>query len=325
MSGSFVISLDFESLWAIQSKLALKKYEGNLLGERRVIPCLLNIFSEYNVNSTWAIVGFLLFENKCTLSCNLPRVKPVYKTPVLPSYAFLDGEFGKDANNELLFAKDLVKMIRSFPNHEIATHTFSHCYALEMDNQQEALDEDLRAAKRMMDRLGLEMVSIVFPGNQYDDETLRICARNGLKCYRGVPNKWYWSPSRQRFHRFLQVKRGLRFIDDLFLWNRSDTQLEIREGMLNIPANRFLRPYQKEFPLMNSLRLQTIRSEMTFSARKDQIFHLWWHPHNFGDNLDENLRMLRNILDHFKRLQKTFGFTSDNMSSIMRKHMAGNR
>ena len=35
-----------------------------------------------------------------------------------------------------------------------------------------------------------------------------------------------------------------------------------------------------------------------------EIFHLWWHPRNFGVNLAENLRFLNEIIAHFMVLRE---------------------
>ena len=54
-------------------------------------------------------------------------------------------------------------------------------------------------------------------------------------------------------------------------------------------------------------------NEMNFAAKNDQNYHLWWHPHNFGADLDKNLEILERILSHYKWLNTEFGFESRNM------------
>ena len=48
------------------------------------------------------------------------------------------------------------------------------------------------------------------------------------------------------------------------------------------------------------------------------MFHLWWHPHNFGVDLTENMRFLRQILEHVRLLQQQFGMQSLNMREVAR-------
>ena len=55
---------------------------------------------------------------------------------------------------------------------------------------------------------------------------------------------------------------------------------------------------------------------MRSAARKKEIYHLWWHPHNFGDHPVENLEDLKNILRHYRDLKRQYGFESLTMKGI---------
>ena len=46
------------------------------------------------------------------------------------------------------------------------------------------------------------------------------------------------------------------------------------------------------------------------------MFHLWWHPHNFGVDLQENLDVLRALLAHFRMLQGEFDMVSCSMADV---------
>ena len=56
---------------------------------------------------------------------------------------------------------------------------------------------------------------------------------------------------------------------------------------------------------------------MTQAAKKNQVFHLWWHPHNFGNNTSENLIFLGEIIKHYVILKDTYGMKSLNMKSVL--------
>ena len=53
-----------------------------------------------------------------------------------------------------------------------------------------------------------------------------------------------------------------------------------------------------------------IKRGMTEAAKAGRGYHLWWHPHNFGRNLDANMDGLRLIIDHFAVLRDRHGMTS---------------
>jgi hypothetical protein len=85
--------------------------------------------------------------------------------------------------------------------------------------------------------------------------------------------------------------------------------------MVDVPASRFLRPVSGNRAL-ERLRLWRITSAMETAARRRRVFHLWWHPHNFGVNLQENLAFLRHILDRFRILQDRYGMRSMTMAAV---------
>jgi hypothetical protein len=63
--GAFVISLDFELHWGVRDHEPPDgPYHANLLGARKAIPRLLELFEHYGISATWAIVGFLFAESR---------------------------------------------------------------------------------------------------------------------------------------------------------------------------------------------------------------------------------------------------------------------
>lgn len=55
---------------------------------------------------------------------------------------------------------------------------------------------------------------------------------------------------------------------------------------------------------------------MLTAAKTGNNYHLWWHPHNFGENVAENLKQLREIIDYFNVLKSKFGFESAAMGDF---------
>jgi hypothetical protein len=52
---------------------------------------------------------------------------------------------------------------------------------------------------------------------------------------------------------------------------------------------------------------------MEEAARKGECFHLWWHPHNFGTNLYQNLITLEELLRFHVALRDRYGVVSMTM------------
>jgi hypothetical protein len=55
---------------------------------------------------------------------------------------------------------------------------------------------------------------------------------------------------------------------------------------------------------------------MEKAAQMGEVYHLWWHPHNFGNNPSDCMVELRKILTHFKRMKETYGMESLNMENL---------
>ena len=55
---------------------------------------------------------------------------------------------------------------------------------------------------------------------------------------------------------------------------------------------------------------------MNFAAKKGLVYHLWWHPHNFGINQSENFAFLEKLLRHYKKLNNEIDFESKNMQQL---------
>jgi hypothetical protein len=71
-----------------------------------------------------------------------------------------------------------------------------------------------------------------------------------------------------------------------------------------------------QLKLLEPLRLRRIKKSMTHEAKRGEVFHLWWHPHNFGIHQEENFRNLEEILRHFTALQTKYGMQSASMSDL---------
>ena len=85
--GALVISLDFELHWGVRDKCAPDgPYRENLLGARKAIPRILDLFEEFDVAATWATVGFLFAESRREREEFSPAVRPQYADQRLDPY-----------------------------------------------------------------------------------------------------------------------------------------------------------------------------------------------------------------------------------------------
>lgn len=318
--GTLVISLDFELYWGVRDKKSLENYQDNILGVRSVIPRLLELFDQYKIHTTWATVGFLFLKNRQELVQLIPKHQPNYSNSNLSPYSHIEKIGCNEEEDPYHYASSLINLIASSPNQEIATHTFSHYYCLEPKQDPEAFREDLETAIKVAERYNLKIKSIVFPRNQFNPESIKVCREAGLLAYRGNQLSWLYKPSSQADESSL--RRGLRLIDAYIniSGNNCYSFKEISNSLpLNIRSSRFLRPYSQKMKVAEPLRLKRILDSMTYAAKKGLIYHLWWHPHNFGINTEENFSFITKILDHYYQLKEQYGMQSLNMGELADK------
>lgn len=317
MKGAFCISLDFEKFWGIHdipnAKVTIDKFN-NI---SQIVDRLLSNFRAYNIHCTWATVGMLNFESISKLSSFCEGNAINYKHKIYSPYPISKHQLD-NVNPNLILANSEILKISESQNQELASHTFSHFYTLEEGQTINDFKIDLGLNKKA---INTDLKSIIFPRNQINEAYLKTCHSEGFLTYRGNQDNIFWrnqSYSNEKFTKkmgrvidaYLKISK-----DNLTDW--SDLKLK-KDEMINIPANRFLRPYQFN-SLIESLKIIRIKRQMTKAAKHGKIYHLWWHPHNFSNKTDKNFTQLTTILDHFQFLKKEYGFESLNMDEIAKK------
>jgi peptidoglycan/xylan/chitin deacetylase (PgdA/CDA1 family) len=313
--GLFVISLDFELHWGVRDKLRVRDYRENLLGVREVVPALLKLFTKFGIHATWATVGFLFFESKSELLRNLPQKQPYYLRRKLSPYASLTQIGESERDDPFHYAPSLIRQIAATSTQEIATHTLSHYYCLERGHDKEAFRADVAAALKVArEKHGITIRSIVFPKNQVERDSLLVCRDLEIMAYRGTPTSWLYTPRSDEHE--LTIRRGLRLLDSYIPisgTNAYDLTKQVGALPCNVPASRFLRarlPAQRGF---EPLRLRRITNDLTVAAEEKRLYHLWWHPHDFGARPKENLAFLSRILERFATLRQQHDMQSVTM------------
>ena len=321
--GAFVLSLDFELIWGVRDKLTIAEYGANIRGVREAVPALLDLFAERGIACTWATVGLLFFDSKEAMRAALPARMPHYADALLSPYPDIPEVGADEATDPYHYGLSLIRRICDYPAQEIGTHTFSHFYCLEEGGDVDALRADLEAARAAASRLGIELKSIAFPRNQYSPAHLALCRELGLRAFRGNERIWFHR-ARRDGEQTLAV-RGTRLVDSyLPIGGAHVHDPTIVEGMVDVPSSRFLRPVRSD-ALSEAIRLRRITTAMETAARERKLFHLWWHPHNFGVDLDLNLAFLTAILDHFRLLQDRYGMRAQTMAAIANESLNGQR
>lgn len=311
--GYFAISLDFELLWGLAGWTVeeIKRYQPRAEGAVGALRRIVELLSKYGMKCSIAHVGAMDYHSVEELLRDSDGIRPSYANPLFSSYESLLPTIGRDFPARLFFCPDVLEWLRGCDNVELCSHTFSHYYCLEAGQSPQEFETDVRRATEDARRKGKPFRTIIFPRNQVSSEYLKICECYGLTHYRGnFENFLYRSettPSR------FDMRRVFRLLDTYVNLSGSNTyvpEMACGGALRNVPGSRFLRPYMPALSWLEPLKVRRIMKSMEHAAHCGEIYHLWWHPHNFGLHTDENLQQLEQICRHFQTLRQRYQMES---------------
>jgi peptidoglycan/xylan/chitin deacetylase (PgdA/CDA1 family) len=284
MNGTITISIDFELRWGLHDQLRFdtERYRKNLEEVPRVIPDLLQALAQHGVRATWAMVGALA----CTDWTDYFRRAPAPPRYQDPHFTF-DKRYAEiDPDGYLHFAPSLVDMIAKCPGQEIGTHTFSHLFLGEAGVSAADVEADLSAAIQIHEeRVGSAPVSLVFPRNQC--AFLDVSRAKGIRIWRGNERDWYFNRNDSRSRSTLV--RGRHVLDAINPWTCRAAPLE---GDMT-RSSLFFRPSLPDY--LWPLHVRKIENSVSVMKPGD-VFHMWFHPHNFGIDRVKRLARLQQVL-----------------------------
>lgn len=316
--GVFCISLDFELHWGcFENMLMDEKAQRYFNNTRDIIPKKLELFADQDIHVTWAAVGMLFRQNRQEWEAGKPAVLPTFDNPAVSAYEWIDRHGFMGDQDPYHFAPTLVDKIKSTPNQEIGTHTYAHYFCLEHGQTKEQFRCDMEMACQVAAEKGISLKSLVFPRNQFNQEYLSVCRDLGITSVRSSPDIWYWEPATGSSFMKKLFRAGDAYLKFQPIKMVSLEDIDISVGLpLQLPATRLYRPWKQGQPLQNTLKMRRILNEMTEAARKNAYYHIWWHPHNFGNNPQECFSELKQIVTHFNKLRSQYGFMSLTMNEI---------
>ena len=309
MNATLIVSLDFELFWGMQDCIAFADYEDNILGGRKAIAQMLELFRKHDIHATWATVGFLFGENEEELRKYFPEQKPTYENETLLAYRCF-GSIGKDERKAPCFyGASLIAQIAQAPGQEIGSHTFSHYYCREKGQTTQQFRADMEAAKAIAADKGFALRSVVLPRNQCEPEYTKVLMDLGFATYRDEENDWIHDKVK-----FRPLMRLLRLADVyLPLTGQGGYVPSVENGIVNLVGSRMYKPYFKPLAFLEGLKIRRIKKQMLHAAKNGLTFHLWWHPHNVGARTDFHMKQLEEIFSYYDKLKEKYAMRSLNM------------
>jgi hypothetical protein len=307
-NGYFTISLDFELFWGVHDGHTIEQYGENVRNVTKVIPRLLELFERYHIHATFGVVGGIYYGSYDEFQRAIKDTDrlPHYRNMAFSPYTS-ECKAKMIAHPELFFQSDLVRQIRE-AGQEVGSHTYSHYYVGVPGADNTTFQYDIQQDVAIAKENGDAPRSIIFPRNQeMPDDFRRILRENGFVCYRSnLPYACSHPTILARLYRLLATYFPI-----------CDRTCEItREGnLVAIPASHFFRhSYRNRF--IDGLQLCNIKRGMRHAARHNRLYHLWWHPHNFGSDMEYNLANLEEVLKYFVVLRDKYGYQSASMSDL---------
>ncbi len=313
---ALVISLDFELFWGVSESRTIESYGENISGVWQAVPAMLKLFERYGIHATWATVGMLMCKDFKQWSDFRPDLMPTYGRKECSTYSV--AELARKFPT-LFFAPPLVEQILATPGQELGSHTYSHFYCSEKDTTAAQFAADMDCAKRIFDSYNVKPSSFVFPRNQICEAYMDMLSAAGFTAYRGNQDHWIYRNGHLAPVAFGSLRRLMRIGDTYFPVTGNHTSswpTDIsQDQLINLPASRFLRPVSS-YSTVNELQMHWIMRGMKEAAMTERIFHLWWHPHNFGRNTEENLNNLEKLLMYYRELNNQYGMMSLSMKDV---------
>jgi peptidoglycan/xylan/chitin deacetylase (PgdA/CDA1 family) len=298
--GVFTVSLDFELIWGTLDLFGPERFRRACETERsEVIDRLLDLFSEFEVQATWLVLGHLMLD-RCEAEGD--RKHPEI---VRPSHSWHRQDWfehdpgGSEDDRSIFLGRSLVEKIRALPvPQEIGCHSFSHVIFGDAGCSAETAESEIEASLAAARDLGVEMQSFAFPRNEVGH--LDLLRKHGFTCFRGPEPRWY-----ERRSLPAAVRRIARLLVVLAAAEPPVVLPEqTKSGLWNIPGSMIYFPMhglRKHLPV--SLRVKRAIKGLNAAARQRKIFHLWFHPTNLADETNEMFAGLRSILEHASLLR----------------------
>jgi peptidoglycan/xylan/chitin deacetylase (PgdA/CDA1 family) len=296
--GVFTLSLDFELIWGTFDLNGLAWYRRSCEVEReQIIDRLLALFVEYELPATWCIVGHLFMQG-CAA-----KHSPAQPNIIQPAHLWCrQDEAAHKASacgsGQCIFcARDLVEKIRACPvPQEIGSHSFSHVIFNDPACTRQIAEGELARCVELAQELGIEMRSFAFPRNQVGH--LEALRQYGFSCYRG--------PEAHEASRLPGALRRLWHLWEVCTAARPPvvTPEYAGQGLWNIPGSMIYFPMHglRRF-LPRSVRVKRAVKGLRSAAQQKRIFHLWFHPTNMADQMEEMFTGLREMLDYAAELR----------------------
>ena len=310
-----VVSLDFEMYWGMADYADIKSWAPIMERVYKVVPELLRIFERHGIHSTWATVGALMAKNDEEFLEYLPKPVSSQTDAILRKLGIWPVKDESQCPRNILFAPELVEMIAKTPGQEIGTHTYSHYYCDKPTSKIDDFSGEIKAACAIAKKNGYDIKTIVFPRNQISDEYVDVIADTGIIAYRGNEHSWINKLKGK-------IKTLVWYADNYLPIAKFGYQLkEVKaKDKYNVKKSRFFKPRMFKYKVLEPFKLLRYKHEMRSAAKRGEVYHMCWHPHNFATFSKENFVQIEKLFCYYDKLCRKYGMKSLNMVEVTEEY-----
>ncbi|WP_246988201.1 polysaccharide deacetylase family protein [Halorientalis marina] len=301
--GSFVVSLDAELAWGYHR---YSDDPSERIGSGRDGWFhLIDLFDQYQIPATWAVVGHL-FHTACGGH---------HPDHPVPEGWFENDPGGTESRNGDWFGNEVIEAVRTADvDHEIGCHSYSHVVFGAPETRSETAAAELRACKQLAKQQDIKLNSFTFPRNEVGH--LDILADHDFVAYRS-PNPPGWFEQ-------TPLSKPAKLVNMLTRFRRAPlmTPTIKREGLVAIPASLHLFTFEGAVrrvasPVASQPVVDIAKKTIDAATRKDGVFHLWFHPH--AVSTQANVDRVRSILSYARERSDSIDFRT--MGEIARERL----
>lgn len=307
--GVFLITLDTELAWGHFDCFEPAMFSEDGQRERQAIVRLLDLFAEYQISATWAVVGHLFYA-----TCEKCQICPVRDWQgKFESYKHI-----YEKKSPLWYAADIMQvLVDRAAGHEIAFHGYTHQIFNEKTMSASTACLEINEWMRVSQLMNVPRPrAVVFPRNTIGH--IATFRENGFLSYRGdelLPEDYYKLPL---------LGKLLNKLDLIFQFRVPQVYIpeNIPGELLNLPASRGLFRVQPDAQRlldrlgMGNLPLNKLLMGVEKSAREKKVFHLYAHPYEF--RTQKEFDRLGSVLELVARKIESGDMVSATMTTLAR-------
>jgi hypothetical protein len=311
--GSVVLSLDAELAWGFHDHETTPDSRGDAARESWLR--LLELFDEFDVPATWAVVGHL-FLNSCDGEhADYLRTAGSDADDPESEESSADDRFDRDpgtweGRDEAWYGSKLIDAIEAADaDHDVGIHTFSHVDMSQVSREVAAAE--VRESVELVEERGLSAESFTFP-----DECVAhrdVLAAYGVRSYRaGRPRRWYETGLLGAAVELLGWPTG----------TVSPTLVEPEEddyGLVSLPASLHLfgfegRTRDAVARLTEDPVVEATKQGIDRAATENGVFHVWFRPNDLTDERDFD--RVEATLEHLAAVRDRTDLSVETMADV---------